>query len=143
MLGWEPVESEWERLKRLHEGERFKEHTLAVLYFALHARVRGWEVTVMPEVEGPNPDVMITGGKKTYLVEVELGKKDRPAKWKKLAEIQGGVAICGLDSENRKRLVGDCKLAKFKGKATDLRTLQDQGEIYNLSQDTPLWVDSW
>jgi len=38
----EPEETDWERLVRLHEGNRFPEHTLAVLIFALHARKRGW-----------------------------------------------------------------------------------------------------
>ena len=144
MLGWEPVESEWERLKRLHEGERFEEHTLAALYFALHARCRGWQVKVMPDVEGTVPDVAVHDGEGTYLVEVELGKKDSPAKWRKLSNSQQGqVAICALTPDNRKRLVGDCKLAKIKGVATDLHTLQNQDDIYSLTQDTPLWIESW
>ena len=143
MLGWEPIESEWERLKRLHEGERFEEHTLAVLYFALHARCRGWRVKVMPDVEGTMPDVAVHNGEDTYLVEVELGKKDSPTKWRKLAKAQGQAAICGLTPDNRKRLVGDCKLAKIKGRATDLRTLQNQDDIYSLTQDTPLWIEAW
>lgn len=143
MLGWEPVESEWERLKRLHEGERFEEHTLAVLYFALHARARGWDAEVMPSVAEIRPDVAVIKGRKRYLVEVELGTKDRPAKWQALTKAQGGVTICALDPDGRRRLMGDCKLAKLKGKATDLHTLQNQDDIYSLSQDTPLWIESW
>ncbi len=145
MLGWEPVESEWERLQRLHEGERFEEHTLAVLYFALHARLRGWMTVVMPEVRGTVPDVGVRKDGVAHLVEVELGKKDSPAKWRKLAQASrtGGVAICGLAPDNRKRLVGDCKLAKIEGVATDLHTLQNQEDVYSLTQETPLWLESW
>jgi hypothetical protein len=143
MMGWEAVESEWERLKRLHEGERFEEHTLAVLYFALHARARGWTARVLPEVKGAAPDIALTKGGKRYFVEVELGDKDRPVKWHKLAQAQVEAALCALDPPGRKRLVADCKLAKLSGRATDLLSLQKQAKIYHLTQDTPLWLESW
>jgi hypothetical protein len=47
----DPLESDWDRLIRDHEGGRFPEHTLAVLIFAMHARKRGWAMQVLPPVE--------------------------------------------------------------------------------------------
>ena len=56
----DPLENDWERLIRLHEGDRFPEHTLAVLIFALHARKRGWATQILPPVEGTKavPDLV-------------------------------------------------------------------------------------
>lgn len=144
VFGRDPVESEWERLIRLHEGERFKEHTLACLLFALHARKRGWAAQVLPAVNGDAaPDVLISDGSDELFVEVELKTKERTAKWRNLADLNNGkVALCGATPGNRKRLVGDCKMDKLPGLATDLKTLIS-AKYKQIELETPLWVERW
>jgi hypothetical protein len=143
-LGWETLESEWEQLIRLHEGVRFPEHTVAVLAFAMNARVRGWQVTLLPEVPGhAAPDVLVVNGAEQHYVEVELGLKDRPAKWRNLAQLQGHVALCARDASGRTRLINDCRLAKLSGMATDLETLVLTVPYRDLTQEHPLWVEMW
>ncbi|NUM44037.1 MAG: hypothetical protein HUU38_04965 [Anaerolineales bacterium] len=143
ILGWEPVESEWERLDRLHEGARFPEHTLAVLVFAMHARLRGYAVTLMPETEGPAvPDGLVEKEGERFFVEVELGTKERPAKWRNLAALQGRIAICARDPAGRERQVGDCQLARLRGVATDIKSLV-RTRFKDITPATPLWVEAW
>lgn len=143
-FGWQPVESEWERMIRLHQGDRLKEHTLAVLYFALLARARGYDVAVMPDTQAGNtsPDVRITRNGKSHLVEIELGKRDVSAKWRNMKTAQGYVAICALYPAGRDRLVKDCKLAKIPGMAADLETLKAV-KIYETTASDPLWLEQW
>ncbi len=145
LFGQDAQESEWERLNRMHEGERFKEHTLAVLAFATHARKRGWSVQVLPEMSDTNaePDLWITRGEESYYVEVELQSKERPPKWRNLSEVNNGkVALCAATTDKRARLVGDCKLDHLSGLATDLETLV-QEKYSTIGEETSLWVETW
>ena len=138
-------ESEWERLNRMHEGERFKQHTLAVLAFAIHARKRGWATQVLPELSETNaePDLWIMRGDESFYVEVELQTKERPPKWRNLSQVNNGkVALCAATPDKRARLVGDCKLDKLSGLATDLETLV-QEKYSTIGDETPLWVETW
>ena len=140
-----PVESEWERLNRLHEGERFPGHTLAVLLFALHARLRGWSAEVMPALEGnpTPPDVVVERDGQRLFVEVELGKKDRGAKWKHNAEANGGrVALCTGTAKRRALLVGDCKRQGLHGVATDLESMIGIPWV-KITPEVPLWIEEW
>ena len=139
ILGWEPVESEWERLIRLHRGNSQGAHTAGVLAFAYHSRRRGWKVEVLPPVEGKSePDVLVEkDGQKIY-VEVEFGS-DKPAKWRNLADLQGFVAICAATEDKRSKLVAECKLDRLKGRATDIETLiQESGGVVG-----NLWHEKW
>jgi len=144
-LGWHVVESDWDRLIRLHQGQKQTRHTLAVLYFALLARVRDWTTEVVPEVDGSaDPDILVTKGDERYFVEVELGTRGtekQTAKWKNLADAQGRVAICAPNVKVRERLVADCRLAKLSGVATDLATLV--AKKYYEAKDEPLWLKEW
>ena len=145
LFGKDPVETDWERLERLHEGERFPEHTLAVLIFALHARKRGWATRVLPPVEGTNavPDAAVKRGDQTFYVEVELSKKESPTKWRNQAALNGGkAALCAATPAGRKRLVGDCHLDKLPGLATDLETLVNI-KLQTIDGNTPLWLEEW
>ncbi len=143
-VGWQPVESEWERLVRLHEGERQREHTLAVLYFALMSRARGYTVTVLPETRAGStpPDVLLERDGERVLVEVELGRHERTTKWQNLQAAQGFAAVCTLYPEERERLVNDCKLAHIPGRATDLETLRSIKLGREISP-APLWAEEW
>jgi hypothetical protein len=148
----DPEETDWERLIRLHEGERFPEHTLAVLIFALHARKRGWATQTLPAVEGTSavPDLALvrpqtagTGGEQPLYVEVELGQKESPAKWRNQAKLNGGkVALCAATPDTRQRLVGDCRLDKLSGMATDLETLI-QVKFQTIDEAALLWLEEW
>ncbi len=143
VLGWDPVESEWQRVNRLHDGERFPEHTFGILAFAMHARFRGWQTQVLPEVgSGWQPDLMVERGDQRYYVEVELSEKENPSKWRSQAALQGNVAICALVKDKRAQLVSDCKQMKVPGVATDLKTLVAV-RTKDIAPETPLWDEEW
>jgi hypothetical protein len=138
-------ETDWERLVRLHEGDRFPEHTLAVLIFALHARKRGWATQILPSVEGTKaiPDLAVKHGDQTLYVEVELGQKESPAKWRNQAKLNGGkAALCAATPDTRQRLTGDCRLDNLSGMATDLETLV-KVKFQTITEETPLWLEEW
>ena len=139
------VQDELSIMYEKHEGERFPDHTLAVLIFALHARRRGWATQLMPSVEGKSaPDLVIQHGDERLYVEVERGQKEKPTKWTGIAELNGGtVALCAMTPKFRRRLVGDCKLAKIKkGFATDLKTIVTV-KYDTIGAETPLWEEKW
>jgi hypothetical protein len=151
VLGWNVVESERQRMNRMHQGLQFPQHTLAVLIFAMHARFRGYRVEVLPQLEGVQtnavPDVSISRSladqkSGTIYVEVELSSKELDEKWRNLAQLQGRVALCARNAQRRDRLVADCKLKNLHGVATDLETLIDC-KVPDISESTPLWVEEW
>jgi len=139
LLGWEPVESDWEKLIRYHNGEEQEAHTAAVLSFVFHARKRGWSAETVPDTGNvkAQPDAAVEKDNERVYVEVELGQ-DKPTKWRNLAEMQGFVAICAANYEKRERLVGECKLDKIQGRATDIESLIRASE-----PPGPLWIDHW
>jgi len=143
-LGFEVREGEWERLLRLHEGDRFSAHTVAVLIFALHARIRGWQAEVMPEANGKTPpDVLVAKDGQRLFVEVERGEREKAAKWRNIAQLNGGrVALCAMTPDHRALLVGDCKKQRLPGVATDLESLISISWV-EISTDTPLWLEEW
>ena len=150
-LDWPVVESERQRIQRLHEGDRFPQHTLAMLIFAMHARLRGYRVEVLPDLSGAEtravPDVAVLRDQgdppteKLY-VEVELSLKALDEKWRNLDRLQGRVALCARNTQNRARLVGDCKLKNLHGLATDLESLITC-KVPDISTSTALWVEEW
>jgi len=143
-LGWEPVESEWERLMRLHEGERYEAHTMAVLATAMHARLRGWRATVMPQGSTQTPpDLLIERDKERLFVEVELSEKENAAKWRNNARENGGfVALVAANEERRHILVNDCKRLGLPGKATDLAAFITL-PLDEITPETPFWIEEW
>ncbi|RMD60460.1 hypothetical protein D6833_09615 [Candidatus Parcubacteria bacterium] len=142
-MGWDAVESDWERLITRHEGLRFPAHTAAVLLFAVHARRRGYRVTVVPDTDGPYaPDIRMATDEETLDVEVELGTKERPQKWKNMAAAQGFVALCAATEAGRKRLVADCRAAGISGVATDLHSLRAIS-LEDITPATPIWMEEF
>ncbi len=139
-MGCEPVESEWERLMRLHGGKAQAKHAAMVCTFAYHARKRGWRTEVCPAVDGnADPDVLIErNGERVYVeVEAESGSDERRAKkWRNAADLQGFVALAAVNGSMRKRLVSEAKGASKHGVATDIQYL-----IQNPEGD--LWAESW
>lgn len=138
-LGWEPVESDWERLIRLHQGKRQRRHAAAVLAFAFHARRRGWQAYVVPEVKSRvfRPDVLVERDGERYYVEVErrLGLRQ---KWLNQMRYQKCIAFCTTSKLRRREMVIECEHFGFYGWATDLETLDRQLQTYGWG---PLWVD--
>lgn len=145
-LGWQVVEGEWERLLKEHEGEKQEGHTLAVLLFASTARLRGWTVEVLPEVQSnARPDLLIARGEQRLYVEVETGTRlhDANAKWRMNAELNGGrCALVARNVAERGVLVADCKHVAEHGFATDIETLI-AGKLVEVSADDPLWAEEW
>ncbi len=143
ILGWEPVESDWERINRLHDGERSRDHTFGLLAFSMHARLRGWQVQLIPEVAGEwQPDMHIQRAETGLYVEVEMSEKENRAKWQHLAELQGKVALCAATRKQQAALTGDCKLLKLAGMATSLENLVAD-RIPDIKPETPLWEETW
>lgn len=145
-LGWQVVESEWERLLRLHEGEKQEEHVLSILLFATSARLRGWDVKVLPEVEGnARPDVVIHRDGERVYVEVETGTRlhEDNAKWRMNAALNGGkVALVARNVEERRVLVADCQHVADHGMATDVETMIGN-KFVDVSAADPLWAEVW
>jgi hypothetical protein len=153
VLGWAPAETELDRLHRRHEGERFPQHTLAVLIFAMHARFRSYQAAVLPALTGPtsqsDPDVWIgrqdpahPEKPESWYVEVELSSKELPEKWQNQVALQGRAAFCAQSAQRRARLVSDCKLKQIRGVATDLEALIAP-RVPDITPATPLWLEDW
>jgi hypothetical protein len=138
-MGWEIVESEWDRLRRLHQADLQQAHAGAVLAFAMNARMHGWMVELVPQVaSNAEPDVKLTRGEEVEYVEVELGnEKDR--KWRNMADLQGYVALCAANPGARQRLGAEARLAKLRGKATDILSLRAIEE----EPETSIWIERW
>jgi hypothetical protein len=137
-----PYENDWSRLIRLREGDQFPEQTLAVLAFTMHARKRGWATQVLPDVT-PAPNAWVMRGDEKYFVEVALGDTESIAKWRSQSILNAGrTALCVATQKSRNHLVGECKLNKLPGIATDLESLI-MGKFKNINSDTPLWLEDW
>lgn len=149
LWGWEVVESEWERVNRLHQGDVQEAHTLMLLSFAMHARMRGWNALLLPEAQGnADPDVLVERDGERWYVEVERGDGSR-RKWRNLAQLNNGkAALCAADPAGRDRLVRDCKAERLGGVASDLRSLVfDENNrprsLVDIGRDDPLWLERW
>jgi hypothetical protein len=145
-LGWEVRESDWERLDRLHQGQNQEEHTLSVLLFAASARLRGWKVTVLPEVEGvARPDLLIESDSERWYVEVETGTRlhEDNSKWRMNAELNGGkIALVARNVEERRVLISDCQHIADHGVATDIETII-KDRFVDVTADSPIWAETW
>ncbi len=142
-LGWKAIESDWERILRIHEGDRQPEHMFCLLAFNMHARLRGWRSTLLPDVSGSaRPDVMVEKDGERHYVEVETADKEKSDKWRNQADLQGHVALCPILDDQRTQLVSDCKAMKLKGVASDLKTLVKQ-RLPDIGPDTSLWLETW
>jgi hypothetical protein len=140
-LGWQPIESEWERLLRLTPSE--EEYHLVMLYLALLGRSRNYQIEILPEVAGETQaDARLHRGTEDMLVVVELNTRTDITRWQNLYQQQGIVGICTLDVTRRESLSNTCQQARIPGKATDLETLKAV-KIYETSANDPLWLAEW
>jgi hypothetical protein len=146
VFGKEPIETEWERLIRLHRGDQDKAHAAACLIFTLQARWRGYATTVVPNLPDAGrsrPDALIEKDGQSLAVEVELSEKDNPAKWRNQAKVNGGVVVlCAGTEKRRQKLAEICRREKFPGMATDIEFFRSPG--YGKDEHTsPLWREEW
>jgi len=82
-------------------------------------------------------------GDQVLYVEVELGQKESPTKWRNQAKLnESKVALCAATPKTRQRLAGDCHLDKLPGVATDLETLV-KVKFQTITEETPLWLEEW
>ena len=143
-VGIEPVESEWERIERLHRGDTSlqQKHTAALCAFAWQARRRGWYTQVCPILDDPfaEPDLLLRRGDEEVYVEVQRrggSRYGRMAKWGNLARIQGFVAVCVMTPEalhyTRREL---SSLHHRRMLLTDLHTLR-------YTEPAGLWVEEY
>ena len=145
---WAPVvESDWDRLVRLHqyEADNQARHTAAVLSFAYQARIRGWKVKILPDVDDKKirPDLLVTSGVEKIFVEVETrGHRNKIEKWQVNAQFAAAsgakLGICALSKEQRDRIVQECKWANVTSYATDILHLAHLEADGNLGD---LWPD--
>lgn len=145
-LGWTVVDSESDRLTRLYLGENKKDHILAVLTFAMHARLRGWKADVLPMVNGViQPDVRVEKGEDTWYVGIESNEFNLE-KLKELAQLNNGkLALCALNKHGREKLLDACIESGITGVSTDLFSLAFVKEhlprsLTLIGVDDPLWT---
>lgn len=144
LAGVKAVESEWERIERLHRGNtaRQRQHTGALCAFAYHARRCGYDTEVCPQGRGATePDIALveTDGLQIH-VEVQ-GRGGEPwrraRKWQNLAYHYGWFAICAHTPDQARRYAREARnVGVRQGWITDLHTLQHR-------RPSTLWTHSW
>jgi len=140
-LGVEPVESDWEKIMRLHNGEVQVFHASLVLITAYQARLRGWKAEVMPfdpqETPWFQPDLKVTDPEGWfYYCEVETRSRVKPKKWARMREVNLIVPT----PTTRHWMVQRLKDMGIPGRAADLRTLAQQAKAGDLSR---FWLEKW
>jgi len=140
-LGFPPVESDYERILRLHDGINQPKHTAHVLFTAYQARLRGLQVRVMPfepDDRQPwfRPDLIIRDQYKVYAVEVETHSRNKPEKW--LNKREANVVL--PDPIVRYAVVSRLKTLHVPGRATDLKTLAQNAKRGDLRY---FWLERW
>lgn len=140
-LGAEPCENDWERLLRLHNGDKQEAHTALTLYAAYQARLRGWKAEVVPfdPIKTPwfQPDLKLTDLEgRVYYGEVETRSRAKPEKWAYRREVNLIVAM----PVTRQWSVARLKEAGIPGRATDLQSLLRRAKAGDLAQ---FWLEKW
>lgn len=137
----EPVESDWEKLVRLHRAEEQLKHAALVLFAAYQARLRGWSAEVVPfspeETPWFQPDLKVTAPDgESYYVEVETHVWAKPEKW----ATKRCVNLVVQSPFQRKKMVTIFRDAGIPGRAADLKTLAQAAASGDLSN---FWLDTW
>lgn len=149
-LEWDTCESEWERIIRM-KGKDDQMYILSLLILAMHARVRSYQVTVLPEEKNySGADILITGrnGEK-YPTLLCTGDISVVESMKDILQKAGKVCVCAIDPEGREKIVKKCKEAGITlGGETDLKSLINASRdaikpipIMDISPDNTLWMD--
>jgi hypothetical protein len=127
LLGSAAVESEWERINRLHRGEEWERHTVGLLAFAWQARRRGWDVELMPghNLTGVVPDARLSGDcMLTTYAEFEVRPRGRVARWKRWGELaRDGIVVCTFTESGARGIAREFDAARVKGNILSLEEL--------------------
>lgn len=139
-LGVEPVESDWEKLIRLHQGGMQEKHAALVLMAAYQARLRGWQAEVVPfdpqETPWFQPDLKLTDEGRAYYCEVETRSRVKPRKWARMRQVN----LIMPTPTARVWVVRRIQSMGIPGRATDLRTLAQQAKAGDLAK---FWLEKW
>lgn len=140
VFGWHVVESEWERIQRMHAGDSQPRHTALILAFAYHARRMGWNVSVLPDIDRRGlwnlaaaqrvqPDLLIRRDGRQIYMECEVrARQERADRWP-LADIVarrlgGELGICAMRPRQRVAIAAICsRMNVTVNFLTDLDTL--------------------
>lgn len=138
-LGIPSVESEWQRLRDKHRGDKDTTHAAAVLKFAYLFRERGCRVHVMPEVEGhQKPDLLAIQHGESFYLEVETKPKRDPDKWHAVYERFGVCNVCMLNQKAERAMARHLSAIKnppVRWMVTYLKYLADPTNDYFLFSD--------
>jgi len=146
LLGWQAVEPEVQRFRRLlhldgSAAPGQAERVLSVLSFAFQARLRGYKALVAPSpVEAVQPDVYVEREAEHYYVFVENGSADLYTRWLSGDNLPFPSAVCGLDEPGRLHIAAQCKAVDRPAAATDLAALVHERQP---GTETPLWTEKW
>ena len=138
-LGVVPIENDWERIIRKHQGADQPDHTGLLLAFDRRARLRGYTTVLVPDVaqEGFEPDIWIERDGEGLYVEIETAyHRNKPEKWRAARRAQGFAAIVTRTRRGRARLIEDCRASGVAGVVTDFHRLY-------FEPTAPLWTESW
>lgn len=147
--GWQPVESDWEILKKHHQGESQKKHSAAVLLFAMHARARGWQVVLLPKAAGDatlyasiyDPDLKISKCAIQAMVEVETkAASKKTEKWHLSNMSQRLAAVCALSPKRRQSLEMEILAANTRCFSTDFYYLNNDLKVHPFNPGE-LWAN--
>ena len=110
-VGRPPVEDDWSRLERLHGGANQETHTHSVLFSTSTLRLWGWQIQVVPTLDGPaQPDFQAQHGPEApWPGEVERGAgsvERRLTKWRHIADLNTDQPRLILIASNARRLLG-------------------------------------
>jgi hypothetical protein len=152
-VDWKVCESEWEKLNRCQGGADRREKNITIVIAAMHARLRGYGVTVFPEGEGKNvADLLLTdaGGNDLY-VFIFLEDSSLDETIQKMKAVQGRVGVCTLETGGKEKLLQICRDNGIEhGLVTDLQFLiagngsdQSPMPITKITRDTAMWEGAW
>jgi hypothetical protein len=146
LLGWQAIEPEIQRFRRLlHLDDPAApgqaERVLSVLAFAFQARLRGYQALVAsPPQEAVQPDVYVEREQERFYVFIEDGSGDLFARWMSAANLPFPSAVCGLDQPGCAHIAAQCKAVKRPAAAADLAALVHERQP---AAETPLWTEIW
>jgi len=152
-MNWKVSKSEWEKLNRCQGELEMGEKNIAIAIVALHARLRGYGVKVLPDSKGEiSADLFLTdmeGNDFHVFVFLENWASDEIIG--KMKAIQGKVGICTQDPEDKERTIEFCRKNGIgHGFVTDLQSLitgngldKRPMSITEITQRTVMWDREW
>lgn len=150
-LKWDTCESEWERIIRL-KGKDNQRYILSLLILAMHARVRSYQVTILPEEKNYlGADILIIGSEgEKYPTILYTGDIPRIETMKEILKKVGKVCVCAMERESREKTIEKCKEAGIVlGYTTDLKSLikvspdsEKPIPIMDITSACPFWIEA-